>query len=87
MYLSQLLGLAGLAGLLVFFGLASVGYVLFVHRQAQQVARRGDTQPQDVALRPWLRAGPVATRLASTSRSLSARRFASDYSQQQIAVS
>ncbi len=32
MYLSQLLGLAGLAGLLVFFGLASVGYVLFVHR-------------------------------------------------------
>lgn len=31
-YLSQLLGLAGLAGLLVFFGLASVGYVLFVHR-------------------------------------------------------
>jgi cbb3-type cytochrome oxidase subunit 3 len=31
-YVAQLLGLAGLSGLLVFFGMVSVGYVLLVHR-------------------------------------------------------
>jgi hypothetical protein len=31
-YVAQLLGLAGLSGLLVFFGMVSIGYVLLVHR-------------------------------------------------------
>lgn len=31
-YLAQLLGLAGLSGLLIFFGMASLGYVEFVQR-------------------------------------------------------
>jgi len=31
-YVAQLLGIAGLAGLLVFFGMVSVGYVLLVNR-------------------------------------------------------
>ena len=31
-YIAQLLGLAGLSGLLVFFGMVSVGYVLLLQR-------------------------------------------------------
>ncbi|KFB66869.1 hypothetical protein [Candidatus Accumulibacter vicinus] len=31
-YVAQLLGLAGLSGLLVFFGMVFIGYVLLVHR-------------------------------------------------------
>ncbi|RZI44170.1 hypothetical protein EGT07_01705 [Herbaspirillum sp. HC18] len=31
-YLAQLLGLAGLSGLLVFFGMVFIGYVALVHR-------------------------------------------------------